>query len=49
MRNQMISPNTDVESALSGMVASVLQTRVVVIKYPVAILTWPTREQRERE
>jgi hypothetical protein len=49
MRNQKTSLNTDADFALPGTVAPFPQTRVFVIKHPVATLTWPTREQRERE
>jgi hypothetical protein len=49
MRNQKTSLDTDADFALPGMVASFPQTRVFVIKHPVAILKWRTREQRERE
>jgi hypothetical protein len=49
MRNQKTSLNTDAEFVLSGMVAFFPQTRVFVIKHPVATLKWLTREQRERE
>jgi hypothetical protein len=46
MRNQMTSLNTEAAFALPGMVASLPETCVLVIKSPVAILKWPTCEQR---
>ena len=49
MRNQNDSLDTDAELAFPAMVASFPQTRVFVIKHPVATLKWLTREQRERE
>jgi len=49
MRNQKTSLNTDAHGVRPRMVASFPQTRVLVIKYSVAILKWRTREQRERE
>lgn len=49
MRNQMTSLDTDADFTRPGMVASVPQTRVVVIKHSAAILKWRTLEQRERK
>lgn len=49
MRNQKSSLDTDADFARPGLVASFPQTRVVVIKHPVATPKWWTREQRERE
>ena len=48
-RSHKTSLNTEAAFAvIPGMVASTPQTRVYVIKHPVAIL-WRTGEQRERE